>query len=351
MAQNNLGTVPVQITSPILTSGEVLFLQSLASNASYVSSNVVVMNSNNGGSPLQVLRVKPDGTGLEWASIAGGIGGSITTGQVAFATGANTIGGDSGLTWDNAAKKLITDALKIGTLSGVLKATTGDVSGGATTSDLPEGTNLYWTLSRFNTAFAGKTTDDLIEGTTNLYFTQTRARNALSANSPITYNPSTGVIGLDASGLVQNAGSTPSIQSGTDASKPAAGTAGRIYIATDTKKIYRDNGTSWVLITELISHINWNLQTGTSYTLQLSDDGGGVQMNNSSANTITIPNNSSVAFPIGTKIIVQKYGTGNTTIQGASGVTVDDPNSLATITVQKDARVIMKTDTNTWLIV
>ena len=47
-------------------------------------------------------------------------------------------------------------------------------------------------------------------------------------------------------GAVQNIGSTaPSIQEGVFGSMPAAGTAGRIYIATDTKAIYRDNGVSW----------------------------------------------------------------------------------------------------------
>lgn len=45
--------------------------------------------------------------------------------------------------------------------------------------------------------------------------------------------------------LVQNLGNTPSIQSGVDASKPTAGTVGRLYIATDTQVIYRDTGTAW----------------------------------------------------------------------------------------------------------
>lgn len=42
---------------------------------------------------------------------------------------------------------------------------------GFTTTDLPEGTNFYWTTARFNTAFGGKTTDNLAEGITNLYWT------------------------------------------------------------------------------------------------------------------------------------------------------------------------------------
>ena len=43
------------------------------------------------------------------------------------------------------------------------------------TTDLTEGTNLYYTTGRFDSAFSGKDTDDLTEGTTNLYYTTTRA--------------------------------------------------------------------------------------------------------------------------------------------------------------------------------
>jgi len=61
------------------------------------------------------------------------------------------------------------------------KITTGEFSvvsnklklvgfGDLTTADLTEDTNLYWTQTRFNTAFALKDTDDLSEGVTNLYY-------------------------------------------------------------------------------------------------------------------------------------------------------------------------------------
>jgi len=35
------------------------------------------------------------------------------------------------------------------------------------------------------------------------------------------------------------------LQQGLDADKPTAGVAGRLYFATDTKILYRDNGTAW----------------------------------------------------------------------------------------------------------
>lgn len=49
-------------------------------------------------------------------------------------------------------------------------------------------------------------------------------------------------------GSVKNDGGVPSILAGLDSSKPAPGVVGRLYIATDTKWIYRDNGVSWDLI-------------------------------------------------------------------------------------------------------
>ena len=69
---------------------------------------------------------------------------------------------------------------------------------GFDTDDLTEGsTNLYYTTARansdFDTRLATKTTSDLSEGS-NLYYTDTRARAAISAGTGITYNSTTGVI-------------------------------------------------------------------------------------------------------------------------------------------------------------
>lgn len=52
---------------------------------------------------------------------------------------------------------------------------------------------------------------------------------------------------------IQNAGASNStnivsIVAGLDIGKPAAGTAGRLYVATDAQKIYRDNGSTWDVI-------------------------------------------------------------------------------------------------------
>lgn len=51
-----------------------------------------------------------------------------------------------------------------------------------TTSDIAEGSNLYYTTARFDSAFGGKTTTDLTEGT-NLYFTNARADARIGATN------------------------------------------------------------------------------------------------------------------------------------------------------------------------
>ena len=72
-----------------------------------------------------------------------------------------------------------------------------DLSGKSTT-DLSEGTNLYYTQGRFDTAFTAKSTTDLSEGT-NLYFTDARTRAAVSAAiGSAGYNSSTGVFSIPA---------------------------------------------------------------------------------------------------------------------------------------------------------
>ena len=54
--------------------------------------------------------------------------------------------------------------------------------GNKSTTDLSEGTNLYYTDGRFDTRLATKTTSDLAEGT-NLYYTDARANTAFDARN------------------------------------------------------------------------------------------------------------------------------------------------------------------------
>jgi hypothetical protein len=72
------------------------------------------------------------------------------------------------------------------------------------------------------------------------------ARNAVGSSAPDgPFNITTAAV----SGLyVQNAGSAPSLQEGLLSARPAAGHANALYLTTDTKALYRDNGASWDVI-------------------------------------------------------------------------------------------------------
>ena len=96
-----------------------------------------------------------------------------------------------------------------------------------------------------------------------------------------------------------------------------------------------------------------NAQTGTTYTLVIGDEYlNGVSMTNASANTITIPPNSAVAFPVNTKILITQGGAGSTTIAAGAGVTINAPSTVTlAIDEQHESRVCQKISTDTWLLI
>ena len=96
------------------------------------------------------------------------------------------------------------------------------------------------------------------------------------------------------------------------------------------------------------STITANRQTGTSYTIVLSDAGKLIESNNGSANTISIPLNSSVAFSIGTQLIIAQYGAGKTRIVGIGGVTVRSAGGKSYIENQYGMATIIKIATDEW---
>ena len=65
-----------------------------------------------------------------------------------------------------------------------------------------------------------------------------------------------------------------------------------------------------------------NAQTGTTYTTVLGDANNLITLSNASAVTVTVPLNSSVAYPINTVLSFEQLGTGNTSICPASGAVV-----------------------------
>jgi len=111
--------------------------------------------------------------GTDIVEIAGGGAGTVLS--------VNTIGPDA-----NGDVTLSTDNITEGSSNFYYTETRFDNSFSTkTTSNLSEGANLYWTTARgeamFDNKMANATTDDLAEGATNLYFTDARADSRVQA--------------------------------------------------------------------------------------------------------------------------------------------------------------------------
>lgn len=87
----------------------------------------------------------------------------------------------------------------------------------------------------------------------------------------------------------------------------------------------------------------------SNYTLVVGDRGKVIEMNVATANTLTIPANVDAAFPVGTQITVVQYGTGQTTITAAPGVTIVSLANALKITAQYGAASLYKRGTNEWV--
>jgi hypothetical protein len=151
------------------------------------------------------------------------------------------------------------------------------------------------------------------------------------------------------SGDVSGSGTT-SIST-TLATVTQASSGNFVKVTLDTKG--RVTGNTAVLAADIIalgfasSLITTNRQTA-SYTLVLTDANKLVELNVATANTLTVPLNSSVAFPIGTQILVSQYGAGACTITPISGVTVRSEGAKLKTNGQYSGATLVKIATDEW---
>lgn len=93
----------------------------------------------------------------------------------------------------------------------------------------------------------------------------------------------------------------------------------------------------------------FNAQTGTTYTLVLTDVAKVISMSNAAAITLTVPTNASVAFPTGTQILVYQAGAGQITVSGA-GVTLRSSGSRLKTFGQYAVIGLLKIATDEWVV-
>ena len=87
-----------------------------------------------------------------------------------------------------------------------------------------------------------------------------------------------------------------------------------------------------------------------SYTLSaLTERDSLIEMGKATAQTVTIPTNASVAYPVGTSIDILQTGAGQVTIAGAGGVTVNSTPGLK-LRTQWSSATLFKRAENTWVV-
>jgi hypothetical protein len=93
-----------------------------------------------------------------------------------------------------------------------------------------------------------------------------------------------------------------------------------------------------------------NAQTGTTYTLAVSDVNKLVELSNASAITLTVPTNAAVSgFVVGAQVNLLQTGAGQVTVGGA-GVTINGTPGLK-LRAQYSSATLIKRATDTWVLI
>jgi hypothetical protein len=85
----------------------------------------------------------------------------------------------------------------------------------------------------------------------------------------------------------------------------------------------------------------------SSYTIALADRNRVVAFNGAGAQTVTIPNESSVDFPIGSVVYIARVGTGSLTLAAAAGVTLSKTGTFAS----NEELYVRKRASNNWIVI
>lgn len=137
----------------------------------------------------------------------------------------------------------------------------------------------------------------------------------------------------------------------TKITNPVDGTIALVVVNNILQPQYYYNG-AWRLFG---NNAFFDAEKNADYQLILSDAGKTLRMNSSSANTVTIPLDSTVSFPIGAQIAIIQTGTGQTSISGASvlggnSVTIKSKFGNKKLAAQYSQAIIVKESANTWLL-
>ena len=133
------------------------------------------------------------------------------------------------------------------------------------------------------------------------------------------------------------------------------GTSGTVTLAIDSTVATLSGSQTLTnkILTAPQINLGINAQSGTTYTPVLADNGKLVTLSNGSSIALTIPLNSSVAYPIGAQLNLAQLGSGQVTIAGDSGVTVVSTGATPAtpqLRAQYSTATAVQTSANNWLV-
>ena len=274
---------------------------------------------------------------------------AVTTGKIANGTIVNAdINASAAIDWTKLAISSTVSATELGYVDGVTSAIQTQLdakySSASATTDLALKANLASpaltgtptaptatagtnTTQIATTAFVTGAVSDLIASAPGALNTldelaaalgddanfASTVTNSLAAKAPIASPTFTGTVTVAASGIAF-----------TDGTQTKEGVPSRTAITSVTD--------------------TYNLSTGG---LALRD--GLIECNKATGFTLTIPANSTTAYPVGTSIDILQVGAGQVTIAGAAGVTVNATPGLK-LRAQWSSATLFKRATDTWVV-
>jgi hypothetical protein len=223
----------------------------------------------------------------------------------------------------------------------------------ATTADIADSTNRRYVTDAQSTVIGNTSGTNTGDNATNSQYSglATSKQDTLVSNTNIKTINSTSLLGSG------NVAVEPTITATTSAdyyrgdktfatlNKAAVG-LGNVDNTSDANKPV-STATQTALDAKTNKLVVANRQTA-SYTLVLSDADKLVEMNVGSANNLTVPLNSSVAFSTGTQILLAQYGAGQTTIVATSGVTIRSNGAKLKLNAQYSGATLVKIGENEW---
>ena len=350
------------ISGAITLSGDV---SGTGTTGATTSVTLATVNTNVGtfGSSTVIPTITVNAKGLVTAVSTNTL--TIPSGSISVTGGDLTLSGTTGTAITNAT--LSATGIGAGTYTKITVDTKGRATGGAqaTTSDIAEGSSLYYTQARFDTAFGAKSTTNLTEGTnlyytqnrfdaafglktttnlaegTNLYYTDARARASNSAGTGISYNSSTGVISTAQD--ISTAGS-PVFASITST---GAITAGSLTVSGDLTI----NGTTTTVNSTTITVDDKNIELGSiAIPTNTTADGGGITLKGTTDKTFNWVNSTAawtssehLALASGKTLVLNGSTSGTVTIQVPAVVgttTITIPATTGTVVTTGDTATV-----------